>query len=83
MRGSLRQGRGPAPIPAAVRRGAARSAARKGAAMAREWEWLLLRKFPALDVRWSSAVQARWWQSFDRLMALVAQQAALPKPGAA
>jgi hypothetical protein len=51
--------------------------------MAGEWEWLLLRKFPALDVRWSSAVQARWWQSFDRLMAVVVQQAALPKPGAA
>jgi hypothetical protein len=56
---------------------------RTGAAMAREWEWLLLRKLPALDVRWSLAVQERWWQSFDLLMALVAQQAALPKPGAA
>jgi hypothetical protein len=51
--------------------------------MMREWEWLLLRKFPALDVRWSPAVQARWWQSFDRLMAVVAQQAALPKPDTA
>lgn len=36
----------------------------------RRWADWLLCKFPSLDPEWSEAVKARWWQSFDKLMAL-------------
>lgn len=36
--------------------------------MTREWAALLLVKLPRLDVTWTPAVQAQWWQCWRRLL---------------